>query len=76
MPDINWRRIEDMPDELRDGRNVLLWEAGQPTVASFVNYAPGTAPFGENEGHWHDERGSLGKSKPSHFAAIEEPRDA
>jgi hypothetical protein len=70
MADINWRPIDEMPDALKDGREVLLW-AEAATCANFVTYA-----FEEvdgSKGNWHDDRGSLGHLEPTHFAEIGEP---
>jgi hypothetical protein len=35
---INWRPIADLPDELKDGREMLLWETaveGRAEIAAF-----------------------------------------
>jgi hypothetical protein len=32
---ITWRPISELPDELKDGREVLLWEAGDAIVGQF-----------------------------------------
>ena len=30
LPDINWRPIEELPERLKDGREVLWWKAEDP----------------------------------------------
>ncbi|MET3710401.1 hypothetical protein ABIC65_001081 [Sphingomonas trueperi] len=56
---IPWRRIAELPDALKDGREVLVWD-GWPYVASFE------ADF------WriHDWIPLAG---PTHFAEIDRP---
>lgn len=33
---IEWKPIDEMPDELKNGRQVLLWDDGEAIVGVFV----------------------------------------
>lgn len=68
---ITWRPIAELPDELKDGRDVLLWEDGSAALANWVDYSPGDV--GGKSANWHDERGSLGHATVTHFAEINGP---
>jgi hypothetical protein len=71
---ITWRPIAQLPDELKDGREVLLWEEdGAATVAIWIDYDPdGYVPEGPFAS-WSDERGPLGFLTITHFAEITPP---
>jgi hypothetical protein len=71
---ITWTPIAQLPDELKDGREVLLWLGKDgPTLASWVDYSGGGyVPEGEFA-NWSDERGPLGHLTVTHFAQITPP---
>jgi hypothetical protein len=70
---ITWTPIEQLPDELKDGREVLLWLGDDgATVASWVDYSGSYRPEGQFA-DWNDERGPLGFLTVTHFAEITPP---
>jgi hypothetical protein len=67
---IAWRPIAELPDELKDGRNVLLWDGDEPAgyevvVASFSD-------MGGGEGDWRNDE-FVQITNPTHFAEINAP---
>lgn len=59
---IPWQPLEAMPDDLKDGRDTLLWTAGQyPAVCSW-------------DGAWYDSVGHEVRGA-THFADVVGPEE-
>lgn len=60
---IDWKPIAEMPDELRDGREVLVWTTcHMPWLASCWS------------GNWNDSTDAEIKLTPTHYCEITPPR--
>jgi hypothetical protein len=67
---ITWTPIGQLPDELKDGREVLLWDADEPE-----GYRATTATFSSLEGGlggWRNDE-FIKVENPTHFAEITPP---
>ncbi len=66
----NWRPIADLPDELKDGRRVLVWidDVG-PEVCTWGRHYLG----GELVEQWADSQEALGHLTVTHFTEINAP---
>jgi hypothetical protein len=77
MGNIDWNPIADIPDALKDGREVLLWETnveGQAEIATWDPAGPAHMPIERllTEGVWCDRDGATIHGI-THFAEINAP---
>lgn len=76
MGNIDWIPIADLPDALKDGREVLLWEAVVEGRAEIAAWSPSAMwkplLIRNNEGVWCDRDGSTIHGI-THFAEITRP---
>lgn len=67
---IDWKSIDEMPDDRRDGRWVLLWsEFGAPRIGVWDASDSYGEPFG-----WVDSEEAGARINPSYWADINPPR--
>ncbi len=74
---IDWRPIADIPDALKDGREVLLWEVaveGRAEIAAWSPAGPAHMPpaYQLANGVWSDREGYTIRGV-THFADIGSP---
>lgn len=67
---IPWRPIAELPDELKDGRQVLLWDADEP--AGYAAVVASFSALGGSLGCWRNDE-FLPLQNPTHFAEITQP---
>ena len=77
MGNIDWLPIEDMPEEMKDGRWLLLWLPGE-YWATGSNYAVGFWGEDDEGGDWlaadTDSKSMTAfGDRPTHFAEINPP---
>lgn len=66
MGRIEWLPIEDLPEEMKDGRDVLAWGRDGAVVVYWVE----SSGLGAVS-HWVSESGFI--ERPTHFAEINAP---
>lgn len=70
---IEWQPIAGIPDSLKDGREVLLWDSGHGAViGSRVEYAPGTSPD-DQSGVWAEVNDCIHLNDVTHYCEINGP---
>lgn len=70
---ITWTPTDQMPDELRDGRDVLLWDNGHCTVGAWRRTLEAWLLSDGLGGFACDELGDGYCIQPTHFAEITPP---
>jgi hypothetical protein len=72
---ITWTPIAQLPDELKDGREVLLWTEFGASVCSWSDnvFAHDEAEQRGERGAWQDEQQPMGYIAITHFAEITPP---
>lgn len=69
MGSIDWIPIADLPDYLKDGREVLLWDGDSADVGTWSN----TADFGHGEPGWSETTEGGRLLGITHFAELNVP---
>lgn len=67
---ITWRPIAELPDELKDGREVLLWDGDRADVGSWA-----IERWWDNGPGWNDTGEGAPLLDVTHFAEINAPDD-
>jgi len=70
MGSVEWFPIEDMPVELKDGRDLLFWKDGHPAVASWDRFLA-------DNGNWEYDWATLEGDHfggATYFAEINKPQ--